>query len=248
MSAGIWTKEFKLKGGTVTATGGTAGGENGTGYGLYLNGINDEVNIEGGVLTAEGGDSDEAKNYGVYIWFGDFNIRGGEVTVKGDTAAFDAQNVCAIPLEGKAVLVEAGVSADEIEFEDTYMSQENFTEYVDEFSYFHSRTLNRSQISSAIYVGGQELKGATESQPTPLQTRTARFPPRALPAGYYQVAWDGQTLTLWDATITRGSYWDAAIYYEMGDITIRLEGENTVAGPDNVSYSNGLYVPADLTL
>ena len=247
VSAGIWTKEFKLKGGTVTATGGTAGDENDKGYGLYLNGINDEVNIEGGVLTAEGGDSDEAKNYGVYIWSGDFNIRGGEVTVKGDTAAFDAQNVCAIPLEGKTVLVEAGVSADEIEFEDTYMSQENFTEYVDEFSYFHSRTLNRSQISSAIYVGGQELKGGNGVTAYAVTDQDGAVSTEGASAGYYQVAWDGQTLTLWDATITRGSYWDAAIYYEMGDITIRLEGENTVAGPDNVSYSNGLYVPADLT-
>ena len=247
VSAGIWTKEFKLKGGTVTATGGTAGDENDKGYGLYLNGINDEVNIEGGVLTAEGGDSDEAKNYGVYIWSGDFNIRGGEVTVKGDTAAFDAQNVCAIPLEGKAVLVEAGVSADEIEFEDTYMSQENFTEYVDEFSYFHSRTLDRSQISSAIYVGGQELEGGNGVTAYAVTDEDGAVSTEGASAGYYQVSWDGQTLTLWDATITRGSYWDAAIYYEMGDLTICLEGENTVAGPDNVSYSNGLYVPADLT-
>ena len=246
-SAGIWTNKFNLKGGTVVATGCTVNGDNGTSCGLYLKDIDNEVNIEGGVLIAEGGDSEVAGSYGVSIVSGDFNVRGGEATVKGDTAAFDAQNVSAIPPEGKAVLVEAGASEDEISFEDTYMSREPLTEDVDRFPYFHSRTVDRSQISSAIYVGGQGLEGGNGVTAYAVTDKDGAVSTEGASKNYYQIAWDGQTLTLRDATITRGSHWDAAIYYEMGDLTIRLEGTNTVAGPDNVSYSNGLYVLADLT-
>ncbi len=252
ISAGIWTGEFNLLGGTVTASGGIVTAPGGTagesyGCGLYLNGINHEVNIKGGVLIAEGGLDKVGTTYGVSIFSGDFNIQGGEVTVKGNTAAFRAQNVRATPQTGTAVLVEAGASADAIEFENTYMSEVNFTEEVEAYSYFHSWTLDRSQVPSSIYVGGQELEGGNGVTAYAVTGADGAVSTEGASADQYQIAWDGQTLTLRNAVITQGSHWDAAIYYDMGDLTVRLEGENTVAGPSGGSYSSGLLVWGNLT-
>lgn len=111
----------------------------------------------------------------------------------------------------------------------------------DDAQYTNSEWSARSAASDAwqtpvveygLFVGGVEV--TSENAADVLGNGTVSYDPNT------------QTLTLNGANITQGEHEDAAIYFETGDLSIELVGDNVVAGPDLDSgqpvYSRGIYV------
>ena len=112
----------------------------------------------------------------------------------------------------------------------------------------------RAAEGETIHVGGKALTGSAD---IPAYAKTDSSSGTVTVEGSkddYNIMWDGSTLTLNGATITRGSNQGAAISYYNNDpgnsgisqLTLELVGENTVTGPNlessSVYDSYGIYV------
>ncbi len=113
-----------------------------------------------------------------------------------------------------------------------------------------------ADTEETIYVGGTELTGSADAPAYALTAEDGAVTAEGADAENYSIKWDGQTLTLDDATITQGAHesvhGDAAVYCETG-FKIELVGENTVKGPEDdyeteADYSYGIYTGGDLTV
>ena len=95
VSSGIFmTNKFTIDGGTVTATGGTAGGKAGLSAGIYIGGSDSIVMVNGGTVKSTGG-ADSAVSAGIYASVYD-NNEGKEpnanVTTNGGTVEITGVN------------------------------------------------------------------------------------------------------------------------------------------------------------
>ena len=110
-------------------------------------------------------------------------------------------------------------------------------------------------------MGGMALKGSTNS-PAYAKTDSGTVTTEGASATNYNIMWDGETLTLNNATIA-GAYdftnndeyhKEVAAIYRDGDLTIQLEdGQSTVNGPECTNKSGsadsyGIYVTGSLTI
>ena len=143
VSSGIFmTNNFTIDGGTVTATGGTAGGKAGLSAGIYIGESDSIVMVNGGTVKSTGGadsavsagiyDNNEGKepnvnvttnsgtveitgvNYGAKIG-GTFTVAGGEVTVAATGSsgkAIETDSVKISPTAPQLISVKAGSSAE----------------------------------------------------------------------------------------------------------------------------------------
>ncbi len=96
-----------------------------------------------------------------------------------------------------------------------------------------------------IYVGGVGLTGTADVPAYALTTADGAVTTTDADESNYNIKWDGSTLTLNNAMITRGSYefygTAAAAICSGAGFEIELIGDNTVAGSDGNS-ANGIYV------
>ena len=229
-----------ITGGTVEATGGTftstsADTEADAGsYGIYGAGLDGTV-ISGGTVTATGGTftsagtTANAESYGIYTPNSYIEISGGTVTATGDTGAL-GRDVYLDP-EGTSIAVTAGQDAENAEpiAGSPFVLTEDITNLVSGAKYFHSES---QALEGDIFVGGV---GLTSSEGNPAYAKTGTngaVTTEGANANDYSIKWDGATLTLNNATITKGALGGAAIwYYQDSDLNIALVGTNTVTGP-----------------
>ena len=102
-----------------------------------------------------------------------------------------------------------------------------------------------------VYVGGIALTGSADATAYALTDDTGAVTTAGASADNYNIAWDGSTLTLNNATVTQGAHEfedgaAAAIYCETA-LAIELVGESHVRGSDNESgnayvSSYGIYI------
>ena len=233
-SSGIHADVVTISGGTVNATGGTvtSSGNNTTSCGIYGSSLFGGVIISGGAVTATGTTAN-AESYGIYTPNSDIEISGGTVTATGDTGALGG-DVYLDP-EGNAsiqsIQVEAGQDADKATeiIGSPFVLSRGITDLVSGAKYFHSES---QTLMGDIFVGGV---GLTSSEGNPAYAKTGTngaVTTEGANANDYSIKWDGATLTLNNATITKGALGGAAIwYYQDSDLNIALVGTNTVTGP-----------------
>ncbi len=232
--SGIHADVVTISGGTVNATGGavTSSGNNTTSCGIYGSSLYGGVIISGGAVTATGTTAN-AESYGIYTPNSGIKISGGTVTATGGNGAL-GRNVYLDP-EGNAsiqsIQVKAGQgagSATEI-IGSPFVLSRGITDLVSGAKYFHSES---QTLEGDIFVGGVGLTG-TEATPTYAKTdEYGTVSTEGATADNYNIKWDGETLTLNNATITQGALGGAAIwYYRDSDLNIALVGTNTVTGP-----------------
>ena len=233
-SSGIHADIVTISGGEVTAKGGavTSSGDNTTSCGIYGSSLYGGVIISGGAVTATGTTAN-AESYGIYTPNSDIEISGGTVTATGDTGALG--RAIYLDPEGNAsiqsIQVEAGQDADKATeiIGSPFVLSRGITDLVSGAKYFHSES---QTLMGDIFVGGV---GLTSSEGNPAYAKTGTngaVTTEGANANDYSIKWDGATLTLNNATITKGALGGAAIwYYQDSDLNIALVGTNTVTGP-----------------
>ena len=106
--------------------------------------------------------------------------------------------------------------------------------------------------ATTVYVGNVELKGSTDSP----AYATTNADTGAVTVGggeeTYNIKWDGETLTLQNATIKKAGEHNnesIAVYLASGNMNLVLVGKNTVDAPDSESVSScGIHVGGSLTI
>ena len=251
-SSGIYANIVTISGGEVTAKGGavTSSGDNARSCGIYGGDwLNDNVIISGGTVEATGGtftststDTEaNAGSYGIYgagfygtvISGGTVTASGGTVTASGGSGALGGDIY--LDPEGNAsiqsIQVKAGQDADSATeiIGSPFVLSRGITDLVSGAKYFHSES---QALEGDIFVGGV---GLTSSEGNPAYAKTGTngaVTTEGANANDYSIKWDGATLTLNNATITKGALGGAAIwYYQDSDLNIALVGANTVTGP-----------------
>ena len=269
-SAGIcnFVGDISVESGTVNAAGGLSSRRSA--------GIRSEykLTISGGTVNAAGGESESS--YGIYSNSSKgITISGGEVTAEGDTQAvriYTNSTVTVAPEGGEQIAVTAGENAasaaaisdspftSEAEINENTTIGEDSTALVFEANYFHSIAGEAENPGPDpdpdpdtpdpnIYVGGVGLYGDKDTPAYALTGEDGAVTTEGADGNNYNIKWDGETLTLDGATITSGSYEDAAIYWD-GDLKLQLTGTNTVTGPSGGSTgaSYGIYTGGSLAI
>ena len=233
-SSGINADVVTISGGTVIAQGSavTSSGNNTTSCGIYGSSLYGGVIISGGAVTATGTTAN-AESYGIYTPNSDIEISGGTVTATGDTGALG--RAIYLDPEGNAsiqsIQVKTGQDANSAKeiIGSPFVLSRGITDLVSGAKYFHSES---QALEGDIFVGGV---GLTSSEGNPAYAKTGTngaVTTEGANANDYSIKWDGATLTLNNATITKGALGGAAIwYYQDSDLNIALVGANTVTGP-----------------
>ena len=233
-SSGIHADVVTISGGTVIAQGGavTSSGNNTTSCGIYGSSLYGGVIISGGAVTATGTTAN-AESYGIYTPNSGIEISGGTVTATGDTGALG--RAIYLDPEGNAsiqsIQVKTGQDANSAKeiIGSPFVLSRGITDLVSGVKYFHSES---QTLVGDIFVGGV---GLTSSEGNPAYAKTGTngaVTTEGANANDYSIKWDGATLTLNNATITKGALGGAAIwYYQDSDLNIALVGTNTVTGP-----------------
>ena len=277
-SEGINAVDVTITGGKVTATGGPATSDSydAESYGIdaqYVQITGGEVTAEGGSATANGEGADACSDG---IDAGSVTISGGEVTATGSDAAIatyvdedDTNSVVIDPEDGLAIAVEAGENADGtgaawIEGS-PFRAKTNITDLISDAKYFHSTGVSgpgpEPPTNYDIYVGGVGLSVGANGEPAyALNDGSGSVTADGAGESNYNVKWDGTALTLNGVNVTAGHKFEydeynetkaaAAIYCENG-LTIVLNGENTVTGPDctdEIAFSFGVYAGGGITV
>ena len=233
-SSGIHADVVTISGGTVNATGGTvtSSGNNTTSCGIYGSSLDDGVIISGGAVTATGTTAN-AESYGIYTPNSDIVISGGTVTASGGSGALGG-DVYLDP-EGNAsiqsIQVKTGQDADKVTeiIGSPFVLSRGITDLVSGAKYFHSES---QALEGDIFVGGVGLTGTAGMPAYATTNDSGTVTTQDASADNYNIKWDGETLTLNNATITQGALGGAAIwYYRDSDLNIALVGANTVTGP-----------------
>ena len=265
-SNGIYTYDAVIiEGGNVTAAGGeaTAMGHACMVYSCGIFSNNGNVSIRGGKVTAADGKAAATNeysliySYGVCADNGYVSIEGGEVTATGDSEAVSHARYAVVnPQTGEGIEVHTGGTAEtasEISGS-PFAAETEITDLVAGEKYFHSVVV---QLNDIICVGGVVLAGKADTTVYALTDDTGAVTTAGASADNYNIAWDGSTLTLNNATVTQGAHEfedgaAAAIYFET-DLTIEPVGTNTVIGPNGddangIGASFGVFVGGSLTV
>ena len=265
-SNGIYTYDAVIiEGGNVTAAGGeaTAMGHACMVYSCGIFSNLGDVSIRGGKVTAADGKAAATNeysliySYGVCANNGYVFIEGGEVTATGDSEAVSHARYAVVnPQTGEGIEVHTGGTAEtasEISGS-PFAAETEITDLVAGEKYFHSVVV---QLNDIICVGGVVLAGKADTTVYALTDDTGAVTTAGASADNYNIAWDGSTLTLNNATVTQGAHEfedgaAAAIYFET-DLTIEPVGTNTVIGPNGndangIGASFGIFVGGSLTV
>ncbi len=265
-SEGINAVDVTISGGKVTATGGDATAA-GSGSYAYSSGIYADADLEisGGMLNAAGGEAKGTGKESFGLDVDDLTISGGEVTATGRDAAIATYNSVVInPEDGLAIAVEAGENANDTVSIDI-PDDGDITDRISDAKYFHSTGASgpspEPPTNYDIYVGGVGLSVGANGEPAyAVNDGSGSVTADGADESNYNVKWDGTALTLNGVNVTAGHKFEydsydktkaaAAIYGENG-LTIVLNGENTVTGPDctdEIAFSFGVYAGGDITV
>ncbi len=264
-SNGIYTYgAVIIEGGNVTAAGGeaTAMGHACMVYSCGIFSNNGDVSIRGGKVTAADGKAAATNeysliySYGVCANNGYVSIEGGEVTATGDSEAVSHARYAVVnPQTGGGIEVHTGGTAEtasEISGS-PFAAETEITDLVAGEKYFHSVVV---QLNDIICVGGVVLAGKADTTVYALTDASGAVTTAGASADNYNIAWDGSTLTLNNATVTQGAhefeYGGAAAVFCETDLTLELAGTNTIIGPNGddangIGASFGVFVGGNLT-
>ncbi len=265
-SNGIYTYgAVIIEGGNVTAAGGeaTAMGHACMVYSCGIFSNNGDVSIRGGKVTAADGKAAATNeysliySYGVCANNGYVSIEGGEVTATGDSEAVSHARYAVVnPQTGEGIEVHTGGTAEtasEISGS-PFAAETEITDLVAGEKYFHSVVV---QLNDIICVGGVVLAGKADTTVYALTDASGAVMTAGASADNYNIAWDGSTLTLNNATVTQGAhgfeYGGAAAVFCETDLTLELAGTNTIIGPNGddlngIGASFGVFVGGSLTV
>lgn len=209
------------------------------------------IRIAGGTVNAAG------VQHGLHIGYshtpGVITIIGGKVTATASNADGQAimagagSSVTVQPEADRVVEIkagESGASAAEVIGSPIGYS-ENGTSVTVSGRYFHSM----EKQAPNIYVGGTGLYG-TKDQIVYARIASDGSITEDGSANDYNIKWDGETLTLNGARITkaRTTLTETAAVYREGDLKIELQGVNTITGAAATDASSyGIHVVKSIT-
>ena len=253
--------DFTISGsGSLTATGGNMVSES---YGIFT----DNLIIQSGTVNAAGGNGNTVKNsYGVYVYIY-LTISGGTVTAEGSTQAVfnNTGDIVVVPASDRQIAVTSGEDASSVVAVtgSPFTSETDITDLISDAKYFHSEVTEATDPNPDpgdpddpggdddpepnIYVGGVGLTGDKDTPAYALTDKNGTVTKDSATADNYNIMWDGETLTLRNATISGGNVFDsdksAAIYYiQESPLNLMLVGDNAVTGPsgEGIEKSYGI--------
>ena len=253
--------DFTISGsGSLTATGGDMVSES---YGIFT----DNLIVQSGTVNAAGGNGNTVKNsYGVYVYIY-LTISGGTVTAEGSTQAVfnNTGDIVVVPASDRQIAVTSGEDASSVVAVtgSPFTSETDITDLISDAKYFHSEVTEATDPNPDpgdpddpggdddpepnIYVGGVGLTGDKDTPAYALTDKNGTVTKDSATADNYNIMWDGETLTLRNATISGGNVFDsdksAAIYYiQESPLNLMLVGDNAVTGPsgEGIEKSYGI--------
>lgn len=251
--------DFTISGsGSLTATGGNMVSES---YGIFT----DNLIVQSGTVNAAGGNGNTVKNsYGVYVYIY-LTISGGTVTAEGSTQAVfnNTGDIVVVPASDRQIAVTAGedTSSAVAVTGSPFTRKTTITDLISGAKYFHSEVTEATDPNPGgpddpggdddpepnIYVGGVGLTGDKDTPAYALTDKNGTVTKDSATADNYNIMWDGETLTLRNATISGGNVFDsdksAAIYYiQESPLNLMLVGDNAVTGPsgEGIEKSYGI--------
>ena len=253
--------DFTISGsGSLTATGGNMVSES---YGIFT----DNLIVQSGTVNAAGGNGNTVKNsYGVYVYIY-LTISGGTVTAEGSTQAVfnNTGDIVVVPASDRQIAVTSGEDASSVVAVtgSPFTSETDITDLISDAKYFHSEVTEATDPNPDpgdpddpggdddpepnICVGGVGLTGDKDTPAYALTDKNGTVTKDSATADNYNIMWDGETLTLRNATISGGNVFDsdksAAIYYiQESPLNLMLVGDNAVTGPsgEGIEKSYGI--------
>ena len=253
--------DFTISGsGSLTATGGDMVSES---YGIFT----DNLIVQSGTVNAAGGNGNTVKNsYGIYVYIY-LTISGGTVTAEGSTQAVfnNTGDIIVIPASDRQIAVTSGEDASSAVAitGSPFTRKTTITDLISGAKYFHSEETEATDPNPDpgdpddpggdddpepnIYVGGVGLTGDKDTPAYALTDKNGTVTKDSATADNYNIMWDGETLTLRNATISGGNVFDsdksAAIYYiQESPLNLMLVGDNAVTGPsgEGIEKSYGI--------
>ena len=257
--------DFTISGsGSLTATGGNMVSES---YGIFT----DNLIVQSGTVNAAGGNGNTVNNsYGIYVYIY-LTISGGTVTAEGSTYAegsayavfSNTGDIIVIPARDRQIAVTAGedTSSAVAVTGSPFTRETTITDLISGAKYFHSEVTEATDPNPGgpddpggdddpepnIYVGGVGLTGDKDTPAYALTDKNGTVTKDSATADNYNIMWDGETLTLRNATISGGNVFDsdksAAIYYiQESPLNLMLVGDNAVTGPsgEGIEKSYGI--------
>ena len=246
--------------GSLTVTGGDMVSES---YGIFT----DNLIVQSGTVNAAGGNGNTVKNsYGVYVYIY-LTISGGTVTAEGSTQAVfnNTGDIVVVPASDRQIAVTSGEDASSVVAVtgSPFTSETDITDLISDAKYFHSEVTEATDPNPDpgdpddpggdddpepnIYVGGVGLTGDKDTPAYALTDKNGTVTKDSATADNYNIMWDGETLTLRNATISGGNVFDsdksAAIYYiQESPLNLMLVGDNAVTGPsgEGIEKSYGI--------
>ena len=253
--------DFTISGsGSLTVTGGNMVSES---YGIFT----DNLIVQSGTVNAAGGNGNTVKNsYGIYVYIY-LTISGGTVTAEGSTQAVfnNTGDIIVVPARDRQIAVTAGEDASSAVAVtgSPFTRKTTITDLISDAEYFHSEVTEATDPNPDpgdpddpggdddpepnICVGGVGLTGDKDTPAYALTDKNGTVTKDSATADNYNIMWDGETLTLRNATISGGNVFDsdksAAIYYiQESPLNLMLVGDNAVTGPsgEGIEKSYGI--------
>lgn len=264
----ISNSHVEAKGGEVAAGGDVAAEGDGTAYscGIYTDTIvtiADNSFVKATTGTAQ---ASYVYSYGISHDEGLY-ISGSQVTASGANAAIttDEPVMVSSNVSDKALEVKTGEneeSAEEIGGS-PFIEETDIRFRISDEKYFHSELVTPrapKPVEADIHVGNLMLTASTAEPAYALTSEEGKVTTAGATEENYNIKWDGETLTLRDATVTQSSYeFDngeaAAAIYSLLNLEVEFTGNNTVTGPavddktGDTCESYGIFVDeGDLTV
>ena len=235
-------------GSTVTATGGAAAVDGGDGI-AYSYGIStgERITVEGSTVTATGGTaegSEFSESYGIEH-LEVIEISASTVTAYGEDEAILTDEPVRVSsgVSDQALEVKVGENAESAEEigGSPFTEETDICHSIEGAKYFHSELVDPREpqpVEADVRVGDLQLTASVGSPAYALTDEDGSVTAEGAGESNYNIRWDGQTLTLRNATITEGAceFDDgeaAAAIYKLYGLAVELIGSNTVTGPSD---------------
>ena len=228
----------------------------------------DNLIVQSGTVNAVGGNGNTVKNsYGIYVYIY-LTISGGTVTAEGSTQAVfnNTGDIIVLPAQRPADRGDIGRGRVQRSGNLTgspFTRKTTITDLISGAKYFHSEETESTDPNpdpgDPDDPGGDDdpepqhlrgRRGADRRQGYPrlcLTDKNGTVTKDSATADNYNIMWDGETLTLRNATISGGNVFDsdksAAIYYiQESPLNLMLVGDNAVTGPsgEGIEKSYGI--------
>ncbi len=249
---------ISIAGGSVEATGGSveiiSQDENATLYaesgGIDADNMNDSggMSITGGsTVTATGGTaegSEFSESYGIEH-LEVIEISASTVTAYGEDEAILTDEPVRVSsgVSDQALEVKVGENAESAEEigGSPFTEETDICHSIEGAKYFHSELVDPREpqpVEAYVRVGDLQLTASVGSPAYALTDEDGSVTAEGAGESNYNIRWDGQTLTLRNATITEGAceFDDgeaAAAIYKLYGLAVELIGSNTVTGPSD---------------